>query len=783
MNTRKDFLYFIVNSQGQSIYVKPDGTIGVSTIPHFLESTPDGWQEISIMFGRSKENPGIYRSYTVPIKAVLDGGQIIKHLWATEGIQANYYLVILKLNRSTNVHEEYFSSKLDFKKYLGDDYGATITVLEGGLVNLIKNKGNETFEIPVDVPEAVTLVADGITLRGRAQFLAFNGDSGDTLRNHTVALNQVQDDGSAALGARGTQRVVVQPDGSEVNATGQYFLQPNTDSPVTVTVQDLAIHVKWVAIGINPSPTIAFSVLVRIQEGDTVIGNHLLYNVSGVNQVYSAAISVGKTHMINGTYNFTVPQNAKAYLLCFVTVTGSTGDAGTSFEYLLDHDNQITVDFLSRYGVTRVKTLRPEYVFNELVKKISNNKYTAESLPLRTEFKNTMLTCGDAIRSLQGAVIKTTLNDFVKSYGNTHGIALSVTDRIAYMEKHKFFFSDTNIIDLTLFGDVAELQTESALEYIMSTIDVGCPNQTYDDLNGRDEVNTTFKFSTAITEQENKLDLVTPYRKDAYGLEFHRINLAQKKTTDSQSDNDLWMVDIAEVSYTGVLGFASVAFNTITLDRFQSVFPGSKITISGTMDNDGVYDVVSVVHTTGSTEITVSQTVVNGTELNGTLTSNEAAFNRPVFDSITGVIAPDSIFNTMLSPKRSLLANGDLIHSGLDLQDNTYIEFRSADKNDKLSTALDGVTITERANVFVGNLPPKLFKPVIFTFSTQVPLNLVDIMALSPGQRYGKVKFQWKGVPAWGYIMSAGQVPQLNPSQTWKLLCAPETDVLKLITA
>lgn len=784
-NTKQDFLYSIVDSQGRSMYVRFDGAVDRTPTPRWLANTPDGWQELSFSFGRSEENPGLYRAFTVPIKAVIDGGKILKYLAATEGIKAFYYLVVHKLNRATDQYLDFLVGRIDMTAFIGDPYGATITVLESGPVELMKNKGNTVYEIPLDVSQAVTVVNDGITLRGAASYFAFNGDSIDLLRNHTVALNVVQNETGTQYSARNAERVVLPgTSGADVAATGQHSFTSTVNTEVPYVFNNLQLRVSWTGgVGVLPSPGIGLQSALRVQLGDTILSTTVLLNVSGVNNVYGPVITSGKTHTINGTYNITVPENARVYFITIVTVIGATGDALTKFDYLLADEPQISVTFNSRFPATRQKVLRPEYVWNELIKKISDGKYTGQSLPLQTVFRNTTLTSGDGIRALEGAVIKTSLNDFIKSYYGQHALSPRIDNNVAVLDYYvNFFRNDQNIIDLTVFGEVSDLEWRFVPEKIHSDILVGQADQNYDDLNGKQEINTTFRFETVITEQENPLDLLTPYRKDCFGMEFLRQNLAGKKTTDSLGDNDTFMVDIADTTFTGNISMSGIGNTITTIGRFQSVFVGSKVTLSGTPSNDGVYDVVSVLKDDLFTEITVQQALNTENAFGATLESNEAALNRPLFDSMTGVISTD-IYNVMLSPKRSLLSHGRYIHSGLDLQDNSYIKFVSADKNDQLSTTENGITITEKANVFVGSLPAPLFRPIKFTFNTRVPLNLMDILLLPPEARYGRVKFRWKGNDYYGFILKASQVPQLNPSQNWELICAAGVNILPLVNS
>lgn len=781
---KKDFLYYITDEQGRTYFEKPDGTFDTSSIPRALENTPDGWQEISMKLARVSNGVGIYKQYTVPLKAVGDGGRILKHIYYSQkGARSKAYLVVAKLDRATDIHEPYFLSAIDFTQFLDADYGAAITIMEGGLSKIIQAYGNTEVEIPLNVPEAVDVRHDGIELHGNAQFLITNGDSVDLRRTHTVDLTRIVGEGdSFVFGVKDTSRVVLNdPLGSTIAATEQWFLQPTVSGPVTIDL-DMTVKVTRLDIAPGPSPAVNFAVNLRIQNGDTIIDNIELYRVDGPTNVYGPNILAGKVHHVVASTVINMSVNTQIYLISSIGPIGEvTGDINSTIDYQGTEHNIFKVGFRSRYAPTTIKCLRPEYVFKKIIEKISNGKYNAESIVLRNDLKDFVITSGDGIRGLTDATIKTNLNDFFKSYDARFALGMGVTDLLAIIEPEKYFFADNYIVDL---GEVNNFKLSPATEHILSEIKVGGINYSYDDVNGRDEPNTTFNFTMPDAPVENVKEWIPPYRIDPYGIEFSRINLTNKNTTDNERDNTLAMINIAPVQFTGSADVSNIGGDFLILyGYFQSVFPGSQVTVSGSTFNNGVYDVIDVSHPSDLiTFIRVSQNIVTPeTVLNITVTATVAALNRPRFDSVEGLISPETIYNVLLSPKRAFLAHGPYIRSGIEFYDADFVTFQKADKNDKMVTVDDGVTIAEKANVQIGTLGDRLFKPHILEFTTRVPLNISLIAELSAQHKYGKVRGTWKGIPFFGYIMDIGQVPQLNPAQTWKLLCAPETNLVPLI--
>ncbi len=149
---------------------------------------------------------------------------------------------------------------------------------------------------------------------------------------------------------------------------------------------------------------------------------------------------------------------------------------------------------------------------------------------------------------------------------------------------------------------------------------------------------------------------------------------------------------------------------------------------------------------------------------------------RPNYSSITGVI-DNTVFNTTLSPTRQALAHGSWLRSLTYFSPISRINFQSALKNSQLSTTLDGVTITENANIRVDTLPAPLFYPYVFTFKTRVPKNFIDVMT---GAVNGHIAFTINGRQFYGYPLEVSVKPALNEEQTWKVLASPMNDILQL---
>lgn len=700
------FKYYLVDDQGRSYYERPDGSIGIDGQPTALKSSPDGWAETSLKYGRSNGKPGIIRAVSVSMKFVKDGGKILKHLMYRYGIQAAINLIILKLNRAASafgIYEDFFTGAPDLTQFIDADYGATVDILERGLPELIKANEDTTYEIPINVPEAVTINWDGIELISNVRMLNYQ----DLEFTGTDYVPIIREQAFVNIGITIVDSETQYPS-LLFNSTTQYK-GSNAGDPSSDFVDEWLIKATDNTRLVIKSGQLKF---LFIGGGASVAWYCKNLSTGAVRNIYiNTTTTSGQQVMdISGTFDFLAGETI--WLMFRNDFSTPTTYVYFSWTFPVNSDDFNALDTTYNYRKlpTDVKALRPLYVFKQLINKITNGKYTGDS-SLLLDKKDFVLTSGDAIRALPGSVIKTSLNDFIKSYNTftagEFGITPQDAGKKAIFELEQYFYNQNWLIDL---DEVQGLQVSTNMNYRFNSIKIGWPNQNYEDVNGRDEPLTTYEWSTPITRFAKQLDLVSIYRADPYGAEITRINLTNKTTTDSTSDNDTFIINIEAAPV------------------------------------DGKYNL-----------------------------------SRPVFDSITGILSPSTIFNILLSVKRCLLAHSAKIAAAMQFMDAQYIKFQTASKNANLVTVSGSTTISEKADVQIGSLPIKaIWQAIDLKFNTQVPLALKTIVEADP---YGKIRFKWKGNFYVGYILDCGQVPQLDPSQQWTLLCAAETDLTNLINA
>lgn len=796
---RKTLLHYLFSKDGKPLYRSGNATLEGDPItyatqdglPAHLQVDPEGWRDVLVKFARNIKWWGMFRDFTVPMTFKKDGAKILSDKMWTFGVEAVVNYGILKLDRTTLPYEykAWYVSEINFVKYAQDKSGVVVECLQGGISKYLKAYETTTYEIDIESdPLHKTVLMDGMELENSAQFAITSGASIDPTANYgnhlvdmTIVTKEIEDIGGVAPVTR-TKVTNLNP---TIKATGKWFFIATAAGTVKVEY-DYTLKVDFFAPpAINPAANLAH-VVRKIDKTGFGLSTNLLTPLP-------TGAGIPGTYHIQGTKDIDVLPGDELYLYTFLNVEGSTGDAQATFEYGGD-EPFFKISYTFKEEPTIAKGLSPKRLLEKLIEQATDAEpgvYGVVSSFLDSLEESILMVSGDSMRRVPGAKIKTSIADYFKSF-NRWGISMGAEEKNVRLERFAYVFQDDVVFDV---GEVTGAKIVNAEDIMFNTIKNGYKAQDYKEINGRLEFNQGQQWTTPGTKIIKELDLVSVYRADPFGAELMRINFGQKKTTDSDSDNDTWFLNIRKnfTTIQGQLNFVTlfppldlpfIIVSGVTAEQMAVVKKGVKFRILGTAFNNAIYTAASDALPTadpGVYSIPLDSTLFTLTNENvfGTIQVQEYILNRPPYTLVEGLLHPATAFNIELSPKRSLLENGAYLRSVLDLMDGQEIKFRSSDKNADLVTTLGGVTIRENENIKIGSLPARLFRPYYITFRTKVPLSAYDLLNLKP---YSKIRFWHEGEPFTGYLFDGGVKPDVFESQDWKLLSSPENDLRKFKT-
>jgi hypothetical protein len=518
----KDFIYFLFDENNNSYYAYGD-TVLKSGALRPLEFTPDGWKKIQLQNVRNPTYFAVDRTFSVPLEYVKDGAQILKYIYTNFGVEAKVSMAICEQRLYFDAtHYGYYytllyKGEIDLANYKHDGVKVTVNIMEGGMVKFLKAYENTKYEIPVDVPDAVDILVEGIELKKSAAYSVIEGQlSGAGLVSHNVPILFLNQEGGE-VGVIFDSQSFGQPDQRIIrNESGQPITFPLTGS--------IRFKIEYAAD--------KYQLLIRKKKADN----------SFVTLFDSGQMSVSNNVIYDIPFSLTVTLDNNEQLLFLGRDLANASPSNLPNLKMTYYDTGININFDFKFRDTNIKALRPFYVFQQLISKMTNGAYAPQSNYLQT-IQDVVMTCGDAIRGIDGAVIKTSLRDFFTSYNSDFGLGMGMIGNILRIEEKAFWVQYTDIVDL---GEVSKLKHTPATDLLINNIKIGTPNQDYDDVNGKQEFNTTHEYSAPITRVAKELNLVKVYRSDCYGIEFTRLNLDGKVTTDNNSDNDVFQIHIED---------------------------------------------------------------------------------------------------------------------------------------------------------------------------------------------------------------------------------------------
>jgi hypothetical protein len=542
MSQPKDELYCITDEQGRCAVNNNGTVIFVSTITPLVVS-PDGWQEKSIKYARNMSNFGMWRNFTNPLKYVKDAAFIVRDQLYRYGTERKLYQVIHRLDKSFLggwIHRFFYKGELDLSQAEDSDTNIQVNIMEGDLIKLFKANENTPYELNIDVPDAVNVKMDGLQLKQKATYLVSNGNLPNDLGGATINLSLLGNESVSSINAVTEDRVKTGNSPSPLwNANTWFLLTGSKDTDVTIK-WDFNVYLELASGvgGVNPTSIILQLIVLESDSSTNNIGIQTLA-VHDPIQIYN------HKHHFSGTYTTTIPANRR----CLLYMTANQNREFTYFTY--DNDGSFEIEYTYTHRTTYIKGLRPSYIAQKLLDKITGGGYAFTSTYLSIEWENLLTTSGDAIRGIPGAKLQMSWADFYEAYNVPCNLCAGIRSQKLFIEKKADAFQPT--IQQAM-GEVTDLVVSTAKDFQYNVLKIGYPNTDTEDVNGKDEFNVTQTYTSPITRANKVLELISKVVASMYEIELTRINLDGKTTTDDNNDNKSFFIHVEKTPIAGITG-------------------------------------------------------------------------------------------------------------------------------------------------------------------------------------------------------------------------------------
>lgn len=517
------------------------------------------WDDVELNYKRDDLN-GVVRSFSTKFDFANGAYTLLLNEYEQKYLQSAASVVFYKRNNSW-LWSEIFRCSLDFSTFSHNGNSCSINAIDNSLAAIIKAKKSTQYEYFVDdIKESEPLLYDNLEMLSNITWIDRGelNDEGTESKLYYSSLGE-GDNHPFPLIIQNSEIAV-----KEVVEFNDVFAS-NHKNTSTLPVFLSAIR------GVDINVFINFSVRLDGGVGDVYI---TLYKKSG--DTLTELHSIHHSQVLNGSsvflYNDDLHLNAGDGLVLNIYEFGS--EFGLDYLYLKDFELNVTYQSRDLREVN-IDLVKPITLLSNLLKSMNDGvDVPCEIATTDSRLNNTMLMAADSARGLEEAKIHSSYKKFVDWMSAEFGFVPVVSDKVTFVHRDTLF-KDSEIKNLG--SDLSGFDFSINAGMIYSMVRVGYDRVDYESVNGLDEFRFTNEYNTGTTLTDNSLELISPYRADAYGIQF-LVNKRGEDTTDDRSDKAVFMVGAAlnggrykllrNISISGVLS-PNTMFNVMYAHKFM----------------------------------------------------------------------------------------------------------------------------------------------------------------------------------------------------------------------
>lgn len=548
------------------MYYKCELGVGASGVVYDVTDDLCNWDDVELDYSRT-DLTGVVRSFSSKFEFAGEAYSLLLGEYEGSYLGAQAEVTFYKRNNSW-MWVELFRCSLDFSTLSHDGHKCSINAVDNSLAALIKAKKGTQYEYSAyEMSELLSLKYDRLNMKSMIKWI----DGGTVSDDGTYSEVEIPVFSNITTNVRNfpvyvsSSEISVQGDVefNDLDMSTAFEGRYLSDSFFTVnktTVVSIYCDAEF------EMPAVAQDLTVTLYKTDLTKENVI---------VLASAQLIGYGSAGNLAVNDMLVF-AMGDRLC-ISIKGSFGDAYN----LKVNKFSLEVSFLSRGDAVYLPVVDPVTLLNRLLKSMNGGKdgFTGKiSMSGDSRLPGTKLLAAEILRGISNAKLYTSYTKFVNWMSAVFGYVPVVGDDTVTFVHRSELFRDEEVKNLG--GGLSGFEYSVNSSMIYSRVRVGYDKVDYDSVNGKDEFRFTNEYTTGVTLTDSSLELISPYRADAYGIEF-LLNKRGEETTDDESDNDVFMIGVKTVtspvmryeldrslSVTGVLSPATM-FNVMYSQRYM----------------------------------------------------------------------------------------------------------------------------------------------------------------------------------------------------------------------
>lgn len=486
------------------------------------------WDDVEMSFKRN-DYDGVVRSFSTKFEFSGGAYSLLLREYQTNYLNSSATIVFYVRNNSWLLNEK-FRCALDYSTFTYTDISCEINAVDDSLASLIKAKKGTQYEYLVsELKENEPLYYDRLQMSSEIKWLP-TGETNDDYVTNTYEGNSV-----IPLYIYGTPEIAIKdivevqdvPMPTEITDIKDLWFFRNVQKGRAAGEGDISVNINWDVNVLLTGITSEYSATLQLTQ----------YYRGAQDTVFLQQLVPGQNNVQIKKENYTIFREGR--LVFRVNVTGSVTIKMDESIFSLNFD-EISKDKIN------IDIIKPVTLLNRLLKSMNNEKagLTGEISinPNNPDMENityAQIVAAESVRGLDNAKIYTSYTKFSNWMSSVFGFVPVIGDNKVTFVHRDILFQDKQVKDLK--DDTVDLNYNVSSSMIYSRIKVGYDKQDYDSVNGRDEFHFTNEYTTGITLTENVKELISPYRADAYGIEFLVVKRGED-TTDNDSDSDIFFV-------------------------------------------------------------------------------------------------------------------------------------------------------------------------------------------------------------------------------------------------
>lgn len=505
------------------------------------------WEDITASFKRDEYN-GVIRTFTDKFEFVKGARTLLLNEYKENYLNASASIVISTRNNSWTWVEQ-FRCPLNFATFTDDGNTVAINGVDNSVAALIKAKKGTQYEYSVsDVAEKNALRYDHLMMLNSARLIDGGQQSESNpsvsyiefLSNYSSSNLAVY---SFPVYIEGNPEIYNKNKCELVDVDFEQYTGWEDVPPFFVARDKMTVNISF-----------SFNVHGIMDEAATHSSVFIRFGKMGRNKQY-----VGIEHwdvynknyqVTNVNYNGSIElENGESLVIGIVLVSVKEGD-----KLYIENSTGFSMDFMSRGNINYLQVVKPSTLLNRILRSINEGKEGLNGVIIPSGEKrldNAMLLAAESIRMMPNAKIYSSFSKFSEWMNSVFGYVYEISGNTVTFRHRNDYFKEEVVKQIK---NISSYQMNVNSSLIYSQVNVGYNKKDYDSVNGKDEFRFTNIYNTGINMTDNILQLISPYRADAYGIEFLTQKIGED-TTDNSSDTDVFFVCVEE------------AINSYTLDR------------------------------------------------------------------------------------------------------------------------------------------------------------------------------------------------------------------------